>query len=86
MGQAAARFCLSLVAALQGKEVIEYTYVQVDGSEDAAFFAHPVRLGKNGVEEILPYGELSAFEQKAKEDMLDGLRNDIKMGVDYVNG
>jgi malate dehydrogenase len=85
MGQAAARFCLSLVAAMQGKDVIEYTYVQVDGSEDAAFFAHPVRLGKHGVEEILPYGELSAFEQKAKEEMLDGLRNDIKMGVDYVN-
>ena len=85
MGQAAARFCLSLVKALQGEDVTEYTYVQVDGSEDAAFFAHPVRLGKNGVEEILPYGELSAFEQKAKEDMLDGLRNDIKMGVDFVN-
>jgi malate dehydrogenase len=54
MGHAAARFCLSLVAAMQGEDVIEYTYVQVDGSEDAAFFAHPVRLGKNGVEEILP--------------------------------
>ena len=86
MGQAAARFCLSLVSAMQGKEVVEYTYVQVDGSKDAAFFAHPVRLGKNGVEEILPYGELSAFEQKAKEDMLDGLRNDIQMGVDFVKG
>lgn len=86
MGQAAARFCSSLVAAMQGKDVIEYTYVQVDGSEDAAFFAHPVRLGKNGIEEILPYGELSAFEQKSKEDMLEGLRNDIQMGVDFVKG
>lgn len=86
MGQAAARFCASLVAAMQGEDVIEYTYVQVDGSEDAAFFAHPVRLGKNGIEEILPYGELSAFEQKAKEDMLEGLRNDIQMGVDFVKG
>lgn len=86
MGQAAARFCSSLVAAMQGKDVIEYTYVQVDGSEDAAFFAHPVRLGKNGIEEILPYGELSAFEQKSKEEMLEGLRNDIQMGVDFVKG
>lgn len=86
MGHAAARFCLSLVDALQGKDVVEYTYVQVDGSEDAAFFAHPVRLGKNGVEEILSYGELSAFEKKAKEDMLEGLRNDIQMGVDFVKG
>jgi malate dehydrogenase len=86
MGQAAARFCLSLVAAMQGEDVTEYTYVQVDGSDDAAFFAHPVRLGKNGVEEILAYGELSAFEEKAKADMLDGLRGDIQLGVDFVNG
>lgn len=86
MGQAAARFCLSLVAAMQGENVVEYTYVQTDDSDDAAFFAHPVRLSANGVEEILPYGELSAFEEKAKNDMLEGLRGDIKLGVDFVNG
>jgi malate dehydrogenase len=86
MGQAAARFCLSLAKAMQGEDVVEYTYVQTDDSDDAAFFSHPVRLGKNGVEEILPYGELSAFEQKAKDDMLEGLRGDIKLGVDFVNG
>ncbi|UAA39402.1 malate dehydrogenase [Paraneptunicella aestuarii] len=85
MGQAAARFCLSLVKAMQGGDVVEYTYVETN-SDDAEFFAHPVRLGKNGVEEILPYGELSAFEQKAKDDMLDGLRGDIKIGVEFVNG
>jgi malate dehydrogenase len=86
MGQAAARFCLSLVAAMQGEAVVEYAYIQVDGSADAAFFAHPVRLGINGVEEILPYGDLSEFEENAKNAMLDGLRGDIKMGVDFVNG
>ena len=86
MGQAAARFCLSLVAAMQGEAVVEYAYVQVDGSEDAAFFAHPVRLGVNGVEEILPYGDLSDFEEDAKNAMLDGLRGDIKLGVEFVNG
>jgi malate dehydrogenase len=85
MGQAAARFCLSLVKAMQGEDVIEYTFVQTDDSDDAAFFAHPVRLGKNGVEEILSYGALSAFEEKAKNDMLEGLRGDIQLGVDFVN-
>lgn len=84
MGQAAARFCLSLVKAMQGEDIIECTYVEGDGS-DAVFFAQPVRLGKNGVEEILPYGELSAYEQKAKEDMLDGLKGDIQKGVDFIN-
>lgn len=85
MGQAAARFCLSLVDAMHGQNVVEYTYVETN-SDDAEFFAHPVRLGPAGVEEILPYGELSAFEQKAKDDMLEGLRGDIKLGQDFVNG
>src|SRR5690554_949102 len=38
MGQAAARFCLSLARAKQGEEVLEYAYVEGDGS-DAIFFA-----------------------------------------------
>lgn len=85
MGQAAARFCLSLVAAMKGDNVVEYTYVETN-SDDAVFFSHPVRLGAGGVEEILSYGELSNFEQKAKDDMLEGLRGDINMGVEFVNG
>lgn len=84
MGQAAARFCFSLVKGLQGEAVTEYAYVEGDGS-DAQYFAQAVRLGKNGVEEILPYGELSAFEAQAKADMLDGLKKDIQMGIDFAN-
>jgi malate dehydrogenase len=83
MGQAAARFCLSLVDAMRGENVVEYTYVETN-SDDAVFFSHPVRLGKNGVEEILSYGELSAFEESAKAAMLDGLRGDIALGIDFV--
>lgn len=83
MGQAAARFCLSLVKGLQGESVIECTYVEGDGS-DAQFFAQPVRLGKNGVEEILPYGALSDYEAKCKAEMLDGLKKDIQIGVDFA--
>ncbi|MFY8351958.1 malate dehydrogenase [Pseudoalteromonas sp. SSM20] len=86
MGAAAARFTQSLVKGLQGEEgVIDYAYVAVEGG-DAAYFAHPVRLGKNGVEEILSYGELSAFEEKAKNDMLETLNKDIQEGIDFING
>ncbi|QIR07009.1 malate dehydrogenase [Salinivibrio costicola] len=84
MGQAACRFGLSLVRALQGESnVVECAYVEGDG-QHARFFAQPVRLGKNGVEEILSIGELSAFEQKAMDDMLDTLRKDIQMGEDFA--
>jgi malate dehydrogenase len=83
MGAAAARFCMSLVKGLQGVDVVDYAYVEGNG-EDAQFFAQPIRLGVNGVSEILSYGELSAFEQKAKEDMLATLKKDIKEGVDFM--
>ncbi|RUO29788.1 malate dehydrogenase [Aliidiomarina sedimenti] len=84
MGQAAARFCLSLARAKQGEAVTEYAYVEGDGS-DAPFFAQAVKLGKDGVVEILPYGQLSDFEAKAKADMLDGLKGDIQTGIEFAN-
>lgn len=85
MGAAAARFCLSLVKGLQGESnVIDYAYVEGNG-EDAKFFAQPVRLGKGGVEELLSYGELSAFEQQAKADMLATLNKDIQEGIDFMS-
>ncbi len=83
MGAAAARFCMSLVKGMQGEDVVDYAYVQGAG-EDAPFFAQPVRLGKDGVAELLSYGELSAYEQKAKDDMLATLHKDIQEGVDFI--
>ncbi|WP_345843807.1 malate dehydrogenase [Shewanella algae] len=84
MGQAAFRFGLSLIRGLQGEaNVIECAYVD-GGSEHAEFFAQPVVLGKNGIEKVLPYGELSAFETNARDAMLDTLKADIKLGVDFV--
>lgn len=84
MGQAACRFALSLVRALQGEaNVVEYAYVEGDG-QYARFFAQPLRLGKTGIEELLPIGALSAYEQNALESMLETLRNDIKLGEDFI--
>ena len=84
MGQAAAKFGLSLVRALNGeKDVVECTYVE--GSGDLArFFAQPVLLGKNGVEKILDYGNLSDFEQTILNEALDTLKSDIKIGEEFL--
>ncbi|MCH8536305.1 MAG: malate dehydrogenase [Alkalimonas sp.] len=84
MGQAAARFCVSLVKGLQGEQVTEYAYVEGEG-EHARFFAQPLVLGKNGVERLLPIGSLSAFEQKAMTDMLPTLQGDITMGEEFIH-
>ncbi|MDX7990193.1 malate dehydrogenase [Xenorhabdus littoralis] len=86
MGQAAARFGLSLIRGLQGESnVIECSYVEGDG-EHARFFAQPVRLGKNGIEEHLDIGKLSDFEQNALNNMLDVLKKDIELGEEFING
>ena len=70
--------------ALQGEEgVIECAYVEGAG-EHAPFFAQPVKLGKDGVEEVLSYGELSAYEKAALDGMLETLSGDIQVGVDFV--
>jgi malate dehydrogenase len=85
MGQAAAKFGLSLVRALNGeKDVIECTYVEGSG-EYARFFAQPVLLGTNGVEKILSFGSLSEFEQNTLNDALETLRSDIKIGEEFIN-
>jgi malate dehydrogenase len=85
MGQAAAKFGLSLVRALNGEEgVIECTYVEGSG-DMARFFAQPVLLGKNGVEKILGFGDLSAFEEKTLNAALETLRSDIKIGEEFVS-
>lgn len=85
MGQAAARFALSLVRAMQGeKEVVECAFVESDGKY-ASFFAQPLLLGKNGVEERRCFGNISEMEQQSLDAMLATLQKDIQLGVDFVN-
>jgi malate dehydrogenase len=85
MGQAAARFGLSLVRALQGESnVVECAYVEGKG-EHARFFAQPVLLGKEGISELISIGKLSTFEQQSLNSMLDILRKDIELGEQFIN-
>ena len=84
MGQAAARFGLSLVRALQGEaNVVECAYVEGDG-EYARFFSQPLLLGKNGIAERRAIGALSDFEQQALNGMLETLKKDIAQGEEFV--
>ncbi|MFP1734670.1 malate dehydrogenase [Lonsdalea quercina] len=84
MGQAAARFGVSLVRALQGEsDIVECAYVESDG-DYARFFAQPLLLGKEGVAQYMPIGSLSDFEQRSLDEMLETLKEDIAMGVAFV--
>ncbi|MGK2946315.1 MAG: malate dehydrogenase [Candidatus Malihini olakiniferum] len=86
MGQAAARFGLSLAHALQGDTgVVECAYVE-GGSEYARFFAQPLLLGKSGIIERKAIGVLSPFEKQALDNMLSTLKQDIELGESFVGG
>lgn len=85
MAQAAARFTRSVLKGLAGENIVEFAYVEGDGKY-ARFFAQPVRLGKDGVEELLPIGEISAYEQAAIEAMIPTLKADIELGEKFING
>lgn len=85
MAQAAARFARSVLKGLNGESVVEFSYVEGNG-EYTRFFAQPVRLGREGVEELLPLGELSDYEQAAIEAMIPTLKADIELGEKFVNG
>ena len=84
MAQAAARFCLSLVHAKQGEPgVVEYAYVD-GGGPHARFFAQGVRIGPEGIDEVLDYGTLSPLERSELEGMLPTLHEEIQVGIDFA--
>ncbi|WP_281772376.1 malate dehydrogenase [Haemophilus parahaemolyticus] len=87
MAEAGARFAVAVFKALLGEDCVRYAYVE--SKKDSGypeFFAHPVRFGLTGVEEILPIGQLSEYEKEKLKALEEVLEADIKLGKDFVNG
>ncbi|WMY96991.1 MAG: malate dehydrogenase [Arsenophonus sp.] len=79
MGQAANRFCLSLVHALNGKNnIIECAYVDSD-NQYSPFFAQPILLGCQGIKERLPINLNNPYEKKQLENILKILKKEIEL-------
>lgn len=64
--------------------MVECAYIKSDVSE-AAYFANPVVLGKNGVEKNLGYGKLNEFEQQLLKAAIPELLKNIKVGEEFAN-
>ncbi len=84
MAQAAARFTMSLVTAMNGEAVEECCYVQT-GDDSTSFHAQPVKLGKDGVDSIPALPALSDYEQKLLDEMADVLNGNIAKGIEFAN-
>lgn len=88
MAYAAAHFAERLLVASAGAEnIIECAYVDspVAKKDGCDFFSTPVRLGPNGVEEIMPLPSLSTYEQANYNDMIGALAAQVKKGYDFCS-
>jgi malate dehydrogenase len=64
MAAAGARFALWIVDGLLGlSNPLVYSYVDTDGSQDTKFLAIPVVLGRNGIQQRLGLGKITATEE-----------------------
>ncbi|GBG72217.1 hypothetical protein CBR_g11149 [Chara braunii] len=85
MAYAAARFAESCLRGLDGDtDVYECSYVQCDVTE-LPFFATRVKLGRKGVEAVVPIEGISEYEQRALEAMKPELKASIEKGAAFVN-
>ncbi|KAF9625515.1 hypothetical protein IFM89_023826 [Coptis chinensis] len=80
------RFVESSLRALDGDtDVYEYSFVQSKLTE-LPFFASRIKLGKNGVETVIPSDVqgLTEYEAKALEALKPELKSSIEMGVAFA--
>ncbi|XP_034828194.1 malate dehydrogenase, mitochondrial [Maniola hyperantus] len=84
MAYAGARLVGSVLRGLKGESnVVECAYIKSDLTE-AAYFANPVVLGKNGVEKNLGYGNLNDYEKQLLKAAIPELLKNIKTGEDFA--
>jgi len=78
-------FTENVLRAMGGEtDIVQCAYVESDLT-DAQYFASPCKFGVNGVEEVMGFGEISAYEQEWLDKLLPDLKNQIKKGADFAN-
>lgn len=78
-------FAGKLLDAMSGsKNVVECSFVDNSNVDPSlSFFSSPIRLGPNGVEEILPMPSMSAFEKDVFDKMIPDLAAQAKKGFEF---
>ncbi|KAI3410156.1 malate DEHYDROGENASE, NAD-dependent [Globodera pallida] len=84
MALAAEYFVAALINALKGQKSVQCAYVKSNAVEGVDYFAGPLELGPNGVEKILPLGDLTAYEKELVSKAIPDLRKEITKGVNFI--
>jgi malate dehydrogenase len=83
MAYAGFLFTENVLKAMKGEEIVQCAYVESTLTE-ASYFASPCKFGPNGVEEVLPFGELSDYEKGWFDKMIPELKSQIQKGIDFA--
>merc|ERR1712036_213561 len=83
MGYAGARLGRSILAGLAWRRRVECAYVKSDIT-DLPYFTSKVVFGENGVQKVLPIGELNEYETKRLDEAKAALKAEIETGVKYA--
>ncbi|XP_027359659.1 malate dehydrogenase, glyoxysomal isoform X3 [Abrus precatorius] len=84
MAYAAVKFADACLHALRGDAgIIQCAYVDSQVTE-LPFFASKVRLGRGGIEEILPLGPLNDYEREGLEKAKKELAASVEKGISFI--
>merc|ERR1719265_1420786 len=83
MAYAGARMGRAVLAGLAGYQTTECAYVASNVSE-LPYFTSKVVFGKGGVVDVLPVGELNAYEKGRLAEASAQLKTEIQTGLDYA--
>jgi len=84
MAYAGYLFTENVLKAMAGEDVVQCAFVESDLT-DAAYFASPCKFGPNGVEEVMGYNNISAYEQGWLDKLVPDLQKQIQKGIDFAN-
>lgn len=84
MAYAGFLFTENVLKAMKGEDIVQCAFVE-STLTDAKYFASPCKFGKDGIEQVLGYGTLSAYEQAWLDKLLPELKAQIKKGEEFVN-
>merc|ERR1712070_901650 len=83
MAYAGARLGKAILAGLSGRRRVECAYVKSEIT-DLPYFTSKVVFGENGVQKVLPIGELNEYETKRLEEAKTALKTEIDTGLKYA--
>ncbi|CAH7667833.1 Lactate/malate dehydrogenase, partial [Phakopsora pachyrhizi] len=94
MAYAGFRFAQSLIRAkwLNQSGVVEMAYIYVANNEHVStategleYFSVPVKLGPDGIQKLLPIGNIDDHKKEMLKACIGELKGNISKGVDFVN-